>query len=289
MKLQNRIIQRQNSNEMLRYQYAARFYYNRAEIILVVTILLSIINLLFTLAVSANDSSPKWVLSAAPILINIFVIILYIWLNHVIQIAADLRNHFDEIVLGLKADTCDKDERIMQALIDKAIVSNREKAFVQMKNTGHDDPRGVKDWYEFSKDYPNNEVVFECQRQNQWWNKKMLYGRLLVSAICFLTILALAVFLCLLFKASAKSIVLCFLSAVAAFIERIIVNVMYIMLSIKIDHFCESYSHTRNRQHIIQLQKLIAKRRRMRVLELNFIHKKKAPDFSDQYKRITRA
>lgn len=289
MTKQDRIVQRQNSSKMLRYQYAARYYYNHAAIILLITLLLSAINLLFALNFKTDCVALTWVLVITPFLINLCVLILYKWLDHTIRIAADLRNFFDEKVLDLKVGSYDRNERTMLTMVDKAIRRNPEKAYVQMKNTGHDNPPGVKDWYEFFRNYSDNEVVFECQRQNHWWNKKMLHRRLFFIAACFLAVLSLAITLCIVYKPNAIRIAPCFFSAILAFTERIIANIKYIRLSVKIEDYCESYSHSRDLQQIDQLQKLIAKRRRMPVLEMNIIHKKKASFFSDQYKRITEA
>ena len=289
MTKQDRIVQRQNSSKMLKYQYAARYYYNRAARILLIAILLSFINLVFLLNFNSNSVVLTWALIVAPFLIDLLVIILYKLLNHTIRIAADLRNLFDEKVLDLKVDSYDRDERDLLTFVDKSICKNAEKASIQMKNTGHDNPPGVKEWYEFFRNYPDNEVVFECQRQNHWWNKKMLHRRAFFSVACFLSVLAIALTLCIVFKPTAIKIVPCFFGAVLVFAERIGDNIKYIRLSVKIDDYCESYSHSRDIHQIEQLQKLIAKRRRMPVLEMNIIHKKKASTFSDQYKRITEA
>lgn len=288
MKMQDRIIQRQNSDDMLRCQYAARYYFNRGEKILLAALILSVINVLFTSLPSSSNTYIQRIMQITSIVLGIFTAFLYLWLDRMIHNAAELRNYFDETVLSINAHSFSYDKRTLRTLIDRAIYINEEEAQVQIKNNAYANPPGVKDWYEFAKEYQDEEVVFECQRQNQWWNNKMLYRRLAVSATCFSVLLISAIVLCVYSKGSIFNIIFAFLVAIGVFIDRIIVNCKYISLSIKIDIFCESMKNDRTPQQIQQLQKLIANRRRIRVLEMSIIHKRKASVLSEKYKKIAK-
>lgn len=287
MRMQDRIIQRQNSDDMLRCQYAARYYFNRGEKILAAVVILSIINVLFASFPETDNACLQWVVRIVPIVLNMCTVFLIVWLNRTVQNAAELRNYYDESVLSINAHSFNYDIRSLRTLIDRAIRKNEKEAHTQIINNTHANPPGVRDWYNFAKEYSDEEVVFECQRQNQWWTTKMLYQRLAITA-CFSILLAVSITLCLYSKTNNLHAVICFFGTFVAFLDRIIVNVKYILLSVKIGHFCENMDNDRTSKQIQQLQELIASRRRIPVLEMNAIHKRKASTFSDQYKSITK-
>lgn len=288
MKMQDRIIQRQNSDDMLRCQYAARYYFNRGEKILLAALILSTINMLFASFPAVDNDCLQWIILVAPIILDMCTVFLLLWLNRTVQNAAELRNYYDETVLSINAHSFSYDKRTIRTLIDQTIRKNEKEAHTQLINNANANPPGVRDWYAFAREYSDEEVVFECQRQNQWWNTKMLHRRLAISTICLSILLAVAIALCVYTKTSIFKAVICFLGAFVAFLDRIIVNLKYILLSVKIGHFCESMDNDRTSQQIQQLQELIASRRRIPVLEMNAIHKRKASTFSDQYKSITK-
>ena len=288
MKMQDRIMQRQNSDDMLRCQYAARYFFNRGERILLAALILSVINVFFASLPLSGNTFIQRVVQITPIVLGLFTVFLLLWLDRAVHNASELRNYFDETVLSIDAHSFSYDNRTLRTLIDRAIRRNEKEAQVQVKNNAYANPPGVKDWYMFIKEYQDEEAVFECQRQNQWWNKKMLHRRLAVSITCFLILLAVAIILCVYSKVSIFNIIISFLVAIGAFIDRIIVYCKYISLSIRIDIFFESMKNDRTPQQIQQLQELIASRRRIPVLEMSVIHKREAATLSDQYKRIAK-
>ena len=287
MKMQDRIIQRQNSDEMLRCQYAARYYFNRGERILAAVVILSIINVLFASFPAIDNTCLQWIVRIVPIVLDMCTVFILLWLKRTVQNAAELRNYFDETVLSIDAHSFSYDKRTLRTLIDRAIRKSEKEAHAQIINNTHANPPGVRDWYGFAKEYSDEEAVFECQRQNQWWNTKMLHRRLAITA-CFAILLAVAIALCLYSKTNIFNAAICIFGAFVAFLDRIIVNGKYILLSVKISHFCEIMDNDRNSQQIRQLQELIASRRRIPVLEMNAIHKREAATLSDQYKKIAK-
>ena len=103
--MQDRIIQRQNSDDMLRCQYAARYYFNRGEKILLAALILSVINVLFTSLPSSSNTYIQRIMQITSIVLGIFTAFLYLWLDRMIHNAAELRNYFDETVLSINLAT----------------------------------------------------------------------------------------------------------------------------------------------------------------------------------------
>ena len=162
-----------------------------------------------------------------------------------------------------------------------------EECKVQITHTSRSNPPGVKDWYEFSREYTDSEVVFECQRQNQWWNKKLLAKRMVYYAIVCGVVIVASVSLISFSCISAWRIIVSFLGIAISLIDRIYENFLYISLSKKIDNYVELIAISKNDDQIKELQRKIEERRAMPVLEMNIIHKKSSKSLSERYEKIT--
>ena len=224
-----------------------------------------------------------------PIALDLIAITLYFLFERAVTAAASLRNHFDNTVLGFEniQDT-NTDPRKLQSLVIKATTKNSELFQAQISNTGRDDPPGVKDWYEFSKDYSDSDVVFECQKQNQWWNKE-INKRSTIVIILILAVAILGAFPIFHFSQTPwyKAIV-CILSLVLTFFDRIIENLRYCRLSLKIENTCNLLSISKDEKLIKALQDMIESRREIHVTELNIVHKRKSKQLSKEYSFISK-
>ena len=285
MTLQDKIISRQNDEDMLKCQYASRYFFNIAENYSTVAFVFSFLSVLCIFI----PESPKWLALLLPILLDALVFTLYFIMGKTVTKAALLRNHFDDTVLGYnKQRLPDNEMREIQTLIFKAISINEAESQRQMANTGRDNPPGVKNWYEFSKKYTDSDVVFECQTQNQWWNKEMLRRRLITYSFILLICIIGAILTHRYYQVSLLELSFCFGGIIITFADRIYENVKYCRMSIKIDDFCELLSTSKSKMQIIALQELIESRRRLRVVEINRIHKRNSKKFSEQYEQISK-
>ena len=113
---------------------------------------------------------------------------------------------------------------------------------------------------------------FECQRQNAWWNSKMLRKRLAATICTFISIgIALLI---LINRTDIIITLLCFAGFICKIVERLIENSKYIYLSNLIDGAQQAVEAHPTQEGIEKLQTLIDKRRAINVLELNWLHKK---------------
>ncbi len=269
---------------ILKCQYASRYFFNTAENYNTAAIILSILSALCILVPDTH----KCLSLLLPLIFDTLVFVFYLRMGQLISDAALLRNHFDNIVLEFKnAQLSEKDLRKIQALILKSS-SNNADCQRQISNTGRDAPPGVRDWYEFSKIYSDSEVVFECQKQNQWWNKEMQQRRIVTYPFIICLSIVCAVLAGYYLKVTWLEIVVCFGGIVVTFFDRIIENVRYFRLSLKIDDYCELLSTSKNKKQINALQALIESRRELRVVELNHAHIKNSKRLSEQYEKISK-
>lgn len=274
------IQERQNSPNMLHFQYAARWHYNRAEIQNNIVWLFCIIAWLS--AFFQNIS--MWFIAVAFIMDVSGAIMNWRMSTHV-SLAADFRKFFDTYVFKLRVEQMNPIEK--QTFIERSIDivnKNPQIAKIQMSNTGHDNPPGVRNWYEFTVPLSNSDAIFECQKINSWWNKKITYHRLKKSILGVLLFVPIIITILVLVNTSIVMIIFSSAGLVLKCVERLVQNIRYYLLSSKIDGAIEVLSKKRNLDNIMELQSFIDKRRAMPVLENNVSHKKHAKEYSVLYR-----
>lgn len=282
MNNQSQITQKQNAPKMLDCQYVSRFLFNRAEKY-GYHALVCIIASALCVFLSGETSS-----LLIPIVLDLMIIIFGYLMRKNQSSAAKLRNYFDASVLGIKEDDySETDLRNISNVIYNTVSKRTAERNIQVANTGRDNPPGIKDWYEFSKEYPGDEAVFECQRQNCWWNDALCKRRICITATAFvtasLTYWVIAHFL----HAGPLQSIVCFLGIVLGLIEQFIDNCRYIMISKTMDDYIDLPGISQNNEQLEKLQELINRRRELPVLEMNWIHKKNAKKWSEKYEDIS--
>ena len=289
MYLQEEIKKRQNEREMLEYQFASRYYFNSAECCFNWAFTLSLISLLLIFFSDTGNSIIETVLYIISSVLDVIVCVLILAANHAVNNGALLRNYFDTIVLGFNSDDYPESKlRSIKSLTNKITTKHPEECTVQISHSTTDNPPGVREWYEFSKDYSDSEVVFECQRQNQWWTKEMLRRRLRICIITtIISVVGLIAFLGFskvgFFKAFVFLVGLVILIA-----DWLINNYKYIKLSWEIDGSIRTLESSRDCTQVESLQKMIGARREIPVLEISLLHKKKSKVLSEEYDKISK-
>lgn len=287
MTLQEIISQRQNSPEMLDCQYAARHYYNLAEKLNYWAIIFSLISECLVFLSISNE-----ILSLAiPLILASVAYVFNSFSGKNISAAATLRNYFDDIVLGFEHKrNYDKDKlnnikNLIANISDQD--KKRENYHFQISNNGRSDPPGVKDWYEFSDLYSDSEVIFECQKQNAWWNSELHKRRFIKKVILIIGICILLSLGHFYFGIPIWKIIICSISIIYNLADTIKSEIQYRRLSIKIDGIVSFLStETKRKGEIKNLQKLISERRELHVVECNLIHRNNSKKLSEQYEKI---
>ena len=203
--------------------------------------------------------------------------------NSSVANGAMLRNYFDRVVLGF--DASEYSARRISELVQKVLLNRRNECNLQILHSSRDDPPGVRDWYEFSRKYPDSEVVFECQRQNQWWTERMAFPRVIIRILLFLTAIIIGVVIACILRIELLRILACFAGLVVVFLERLVNNVRYLVLLVKAKGCFEILENSRSDGQIEEMQKKIEERRELPVLESNFLHKMKSRILSERYEK----
>lgn len=282
------IFKRQNEENMLRYQFASRQCYNRAERYNRSSWIFCLLSwaTFFLPSSEPYDTITICVTSA----IDFLALFLSWRFNENIKKASSMRNYFDSYVLGTNKDLFSNNDKIK---LKEYAVREEHKApkkyIQQIQHTGHDNPPGVLDWYEFSSPLEGENAIYECMRQNCWWNNKLTKIRIVLTSV-FLFIM---LFICGLFKIkffASLSITRILLSSspiILRIVERIVQNIHYLKLSVQISGGIKIVERSKTIEAINSLQELINKRRTLPVLENNSVHRCVANAFSNLNLEIT--
>lgn len=281
----NVINNRQNYDQNLKIQFAARKYFNGAEKINYLSWALCLLSVFM---IFIPDGTNELISIGLPVLLDIAAFFVMLIFNNRLKNAAELRNYFDYQVLMIKEGSYTKTNiQKIKELALSIYQKNQSEAAISIRNTGRDNPPGVRNWYEFKNSVDGINAQFECQRQNIWWNKKMIKNRRVCLAIFFVALLTASVLLFFLFEIDALKIFACLAGIILKTIERFIEYKKYYDTSIKIEAIQEHIETHLTQDGIEDLQKLINERRSIHVLEINFIHKKKAKQYSTSYEETS--
>ena len=271
---------------MLRIQYAARVCYNRAE---TVGLFVWLCALAAELCVFLPNRIPEVVQWVVPTCFCVLGLVLASWYVKLINNGASLRNFFDAYVLGLGFENYKAEDR--RSIKELSLHIDEKKpgeANVQMSNTGRDKPAGVKDWYEFDTDVPltDMDAVFECQKQNRWWNNELSKKRIFASACIVSFIVAAFAISLFIFPDYAWKIIICSTGLALRGTERLIEHIKYYNVSRKIDWAVETMDCGFLKTNLLSLQESIAERRKIHVLESSKLHQKYAALLAEKYSKV---
>ena len=279
------ISNRQNESLLLKIQYASRRYFNSAEIVNYVSWLLCIVS---AVMIFIPDSAPELIQKGIPVLLDVFAFITVYIFNSKLKNAASLRNYFDSYVLMICEDNyTDVRKQELREIALNTYNRHKKEADISIQKTGRDKPPGVKDWYEFKNPVDDLQAQFACQKQNIWWNKKMVKNRMIILPIILFILISFFVAMFVLFKPDAPSIIVCAIGIILKVIERIIEHYFYHKISIKIEAIQNHAERELTVETVKELQELINERRKIPVLEINIIHKLKAKQYSSSYEETT--
>lgn len=281
MNNQEEILRKQNSEGMLKCQYAARKYFNRAEIMNYLSWILALIG-------SALIFIPgrfHVIILILPAIIDVLTLFLQCIVEQAVKNGAKIRNYYDAKVLGICDSYSSFEEREIWEKVNSLVNANKDDYAYQSTHTGKNTPPGLKDWYVFPEIYSTPEnAVFECQRQNYCWTDKLYQKRIHYYKITAIIITVIAV---IGFHFSQLKTILCLIGLAVKLYADIkgSIQCSHIMQSIKT--FIELPSEAINPSILESLQKKIKMRREIQILEINKLHSKNASKWSDLYENTS--
>lgn len=278
----NIIQERQSDEALLKVQYAARVSFNSAEEFNYFAWIACIAS---AFSVFLPSSWPMYITNGIPCIADISAFIFSIIASRKVNQASTLRKYFDSYVLDIQLNQFSETElRKIREQTEKIYLKSPTNATIQMSNTGNDSPPGVRNWYTFSEFYDGLDAQFECQRQNTWWNSKMVMIRTIATVVVLFVVGS--IFIALSLSNNMLNILLCSAGILIKICERVIENWRYLCISRQIDGSQQTIEVHPTKEGIEKLQNLIDERRSINVLELGWFHNKLANKFSKLYEKL---
>lgn len=132
--------------------------------------------------------------------IFIFSLFLDSCINKKVNLAATTQELADRTLYGFSKEVSDlgglTEEKIYEVAKNKRD-SDEARYRVIINNKGTDIPPGVKGWYDdISDDIPKFDAILKCQKQNIYWDQKLImaYRKVLYICIFILAIVSIAIF-----------------------------------------------------------------------------------------------
>lgn len=282
----NEIAKRQNENKHLMFQFSARTCFNHAEranyLVWIVCLLGCVYGVISSLLYQ-NVVGP---------LTSVLVLVLQNHVQRAHSLGAAFREYVDYSLFHLQHSMTFNGISV-DVLCGKArsiYTRNKDKAEEQFRNTGKDNPRGVRDWYDdINEITDHNEAVFNCQKQNRYWDRRIseVYLNVVRYVIAAVILSAfLAVFKSKGFFDYLCSVVFPFTAVIfkAALEYRNIKG--YNKRSIELDTLIQNHSDPITDEEISRIQSVVDARRNMLFIVPNILHKILSSRIHDEQKII---
>lgn len=275
----NDIYTKQNKEYLLMLQYSQRKHYDMAENIqylMWISIILSI--------VIGNNSmiSSFWgenIVKVISGILAVFYIFFRLKLNKNVEIGAYTKEVIDCTLFGfdikknLKSFTEDK----LNEFAIRKKVKNESEYLCQINNTGKDNPRGVKNWYEDRQQMDMKKAIYESQKENIWWDEKL--SKIYIGIFVIVSLAILSVIFIINRNQSIEFLLFTLLIPLVPILSEIKMQVeCWIKLKVymgKVEIVCkriEKNINNINKEDLEELQNLILERRLYKFLIPNKLH-----------------
>ena len=209
--------------------------------------------------------------------------ILFVWIAHnqlkkKIMIGAYTKELFDRSLYGqtIKYSNWEVKPDEIREMAHRLRLKHSKDFNVALANSGEDKPRGLKDWYTRTTKENRNESIFECQRENIWWDKKIATNYKIVIGL--LALIVIAGFLLTNYNKSLLDVGLSIFANVALVLKLIddwLIQKRFNNHHIKIEEFIENINEKAkpSKEDLEKMQERILMRRKMRYFPFDFLHK----------------
>lgn len=205
----NQIAFRQNEDDILSALCAQKFLYSKSKLIKFIYYVLMFIVISIGLIFKENETL-KLIIAIAIFLLELIksnLIIVLVDYAAAIQQYIDCKL-FEFKIVKNKIDKYTVDD--IEQKINEINIENKKYADIQKANNGESKIKGVRDWYtNIDKNLELNDAILKCQKQNTYWDKKLVsvYKKIkIIEALFFLIVLHV------LFKNNCVAIIIDFIA-----------------------------------------------------------------------------
>ncbi len=280
--IKNDIFEKQNEKHMLDILYAQRHYYNIANILDNINILLTFFVCVFDFLEINNPIIKLLVNGVCGVIIYIITHII----KDCVKKGADLKKYFDYKLYAFEGITKQFENNCKKNIYNVLQKHNRSYQ-QQISNDGNSRPPGLKNWYFDERETQRLNIIKSTQSQNIKWDEK-------ISKIYLIIVISLMV---LSFVAYSITCTLMRFNTIEFFAGLISFVSFFYYLSEKIVSYFEINKYVycakillnkaKNDTDLLEIQEIIDKRRHENFCPLNIIHKVISKSFHEEIKYIS--
>lgn len=280
------IMERQNEDKMLRYQFSARRHFNLAEKWNYACWALLAVS---WASMFLPDTEPlNTIRNVGIVVIDLIATFCAVRTEKNAQLASALRAHFDAYVFGLEqlSDFGNKWELDEITLKDKERFP--QKFDIQTKNTGSDVPPGVKDWYEIDESKKGIAAILECHGLNSRWETRLEPYRIIAFAAMVVILVSFMVVVLCVSALGPLAVLLSSVGLILHICKRIYITGCRYRVMIQINTLRDAAVVSNIFDNVVLLQKSINEYRKYPVLGIDLVHKLKAKNWTERDRSIQR-
>lgn len=280
----NDISVKQNEPSLLKYQFGARYCYDRAD---------SLNKLIFSLLVSMLLLDILFYYFNLNILLQLIITIIIvlsqflanIYISKYLQMGLYYKSKFDYSLFEMELPTFNKKLIYEEYLINLEKV-NKKKFITQISNNGEDIPPGVKDWYSLDDNTKTlGEATLYCMKENFNYSEKISK----VSLITLIFTLSIAIFIGTIFLHINHTLFIIFFIQFASVLYQLGLllfnEIKYLLILYKIK-CCIEFNIVLNASQLLLIQEYTDEYRSInRITSKNF-HMKNSKRIHETYKEL---
>ncbi len=266
----NMISEKQNEEQMLALQYAAKQFYNRAEKYDLVEWIICFLSVGLTIIQTVFDTE-SFVGYLVAGLLALGILTVQLFVKRFTNKAAALKQLFDYQLFGfdLPDSFGEYSEEKLYQFAKREKNRNPQKYHQQISATGTSIKRGVKDWYEIDKETPSETAIRKCQCQNFNFDSELADVVKIITLVVFVCAILLFTFF---YFDRTVSELLKGLITLAPIIEK---SFSVVKSSVEMRDYiveCKSKNILSEKMTVKERQMLIDKRRRIIYIVPDFLH-----------------
>lgn len=266
--IKNNIFDKQNEKDMLDILYAQRQYYNMANKLDSINLLLIFVVCMYDFF-EINNAMIKLLINGV---IALIIYIITHVTNYYVKRGADLKKYFDYKLYSFNGITKQFEESCRKS-IHNILKKNMSDYNQQISNDGKSDPPGLKNWYFNEGKTQILDIIRSTQSQNIRWDKKISTLYLIMIIILIIVLFISYTITCILMNFNVVEFIVGLLSFASFFYYLFKKIISYIKINKFVYYAEQLLTKAKNDVDLIEIQEIIDKRRRENLCPPNIIHK----------------
>lgn len=278
------IMERQNEEKMLRYQFSARRHFNLAEkwnYACWALLAVSWVSMFLPVTEPLNT-----IRSVGIVVIDLIATFCAAHTEKNTQLASALRAHFDAYVFSLEklSDFGNNWE------LNEITLKNKERFpqefDIQTKHNGSDVPPGVKDWYEIDESKEGIAAILECHGLNTRWETRLEKYRIIAFIVMLVLLISIMVAMLCISAVGPLTVLLSSVGLIIHICKRINISLHRYRVMIQINTLRDAVEVSNTLDSVVLLQKNINEYRAFPVLGIDLVHKLRAKTWTERDRSI---